>query len=67
MGSPMTIYNDYYPNRDKSLDNIVIKDLHADGLIDTDSLNSTMTRDGCLSKRTTDLGDNMITFFGIEK
>ena len=67
MGSPMTIFNDYYPNRDRSLDNIVIKDLHADGLIDTDSLNSTMTRDGCLSKRTTDLGDNMITFFGIEK
>lgn len=67
MGSPMTKYNDYYPNRDKSLDNIVIKDLYADGLIDTDSLNTTMTLNGCLSKRTTDLGDNMISFFGIEK
>lgn len=67
MGSPMTIYNDYYPNRDKSLDNIIIRDLHSDGLIDTDSLNTTISYDGCLSKRTTDLGDNMISFFGIEK
>lgn len=67
MGSPMTIYNDYYPNRDKSLDSIIIKDLHDDGLIDSDSLNTTMSLNGCLSKRTTDLGDNMISFFGIEK
>ena len=39
-GSTMTIYYDYYPNTDKSLDRIVIRDLYADGFIDTDSLNN---------------------------
>ena len=29
-GSPMTIYYDYYPNTDKSIDSIVIRDLYAD-------------------------------------
>jgi hypothetical protein len=66
-GSPMTIYDDYYPNRDKSLDNIVIRDLFADGLINTDSLNTTVSSAGMVEKRTTKLGDDMIYFFGIEK
>ena len=35
--------------------------------IKIESLNTTMSLSGCLSKRTTDLGDNMISFFGIEK
>lgn len=66
-GSPMTIYNDYYPDRDKSLDNIVIRDLYADGFISTNSLSTTVTSAGMVEKRTTRLGDDMIEFFGIEK
>lgn len=66
-GSPMTIYNDYYPNRDKSLDSIIVRDLYADGFINTDSLNANMTGSGMVEKRTTALGDDMIKFFGIEK
>ena len=67
MGSPMKIFNDYYTKRDKSLDNVVIRDLYADGLINTDSLNSIVSRNGMLEKRTTALGDDMIQFFGITK
>ena len=67
MGAPMRIYNDYYAKRDKSLDNVVIRDLYADGLINTDSLNSIVSKNGMLEKRTTALGDDMIQFFGIIK
>ncbi len=67
MGSPMKIYNNYYTQRDKSLDNVIIRDLYADGLINTDSLNSTVSKNGMLEKRTTALGDDMIQFFGIIK
>lgn len=67
MGAPITIYDDYYPKRDKSLDKVIIRDLYSDGLISTDSLNTTMTKDGMLAKKTTDLGDNLIEFFGIEQ
>ena len=66
-GSPMTIYNDYYPERDKSLDNIVIRDLYTDGFISTNSLSTTVTSTGMIEKCTTKLGDDMIDFFGIEK
>ncbi len=66
-GSPMTIYNDYYPDRDKSLDNIIIRDLYADGLINTNSLSTNVTSAGMVEKRTTRLGDDMIEFLGIEK
>lgn len=63
----MTIYYDYYPNTDKSLDRIVIRDLYADGFIDTDSLNAMVSSSGMVEKHTTSLGDDMIEFFGIEK
>lgn len=66
-GSTMTIYYDYYPNTDKSLDRIVIRDLYADGFIDTDSLNAMASSSGMVEKHTTSLGDDMIEFFGIEK
>ena len=66
-GSTMTIYYDYYPNTDKSLDRIVIRDLYADGFIDTDSLNAMVSSSGMVEKHTTSLGDDMIEFFGIEK
>ena len=67
IGSPMTIYNEYYPNRDRSIDNIIIRDLYLDGLINSDSLNGSMTKDGMLAKRTTELGDDLIEFFNIKK
>ena len=66
-GSTMTIYYDYYPNMDKSLDSIVIRDLYADGFIDTDVLNAIVSSSGMVDKHTTKLGDDMIEFFGIEK
>lgn len=65
--SPITIYYDYYPDSDRDLDKIIIRDLYADGMIDTESLNASMTWSGCISKRTTRLGDDMIIFFGIDK
>ena len=65
MSSILSIYEDYYPNLDKSLNKIIIQDLYRDGLINTDSYNSTMTWNGCISKRTTALGDEMISFFNI--
>ena len=67
MGSPMTMYDAIYPDRDKSLDNIIIRDLYTDGFIDTDSLNSIISGSGAVEKRTTGFGDEMIAFFGIEK
>lgn len=66
MGSPISIYNEYYPERVKDLDGVIVRDLYNDGLINTNSLNATMTGRGCLEKRTTRLGDDMIKFFGIE-
>jgi hypothetical protein len=67
MGSPMTLYDDIYPNRDKSLDSIIIRDLYTDGLINTDGLNAIMSNSGAVEKRTTALGDDMIDFFNINK
>ncbi len=67
LGSPMTIYDDIYPNRDKSIDNIIIRDLYDDGLIDTDSLNATVSWASCISPKTTSLGNDMISFFGIKE
>ena len=67
MGSTMTIYYNYYPNSDKSLDKIVIRDLYADGFTDTEALNAIVSSSGMVDKHTTTLGDDMIEFFGIEK
>ena len=64
--SPMTIYYNYYPDSDKDLDKIIVRDLYADGLINTESLNVSITWSDCISKMTTRLGDDMIHFFGIE-
>ena len=66
MSSPLSIYEEYYKNSNKSLNKIIVQDLYRDGLINTDSYNSTITWVGCLAKRTTPLGDDMITFFNIQ-
>lgn len=64
--SPMRIYYDYYGNDNEPLDRLVIRDLHADGMINTDSLFTSVIYQGCVEKKTTQLGDNMIAFFGIK-
>lgn len=63
--STMQIYSDYYSLNNEELDRIIVRDLYADGMISTDSLFTTATVDGCLEKKTTSLGDAMISFFGI--
>ena len=67
MGSPISIYDEYYPNRVKDLDGVIIRDLYNDGLINTNSLSGIMTGRGCLEKKTTPLGNDLIHFFGIDK
>lgn len=63
--STMQIYYDYNSNGSDDLDRIIVRDLYADGMITTDSLFGMTTVEGCLEKKTTSLGDNMINFFGI--
>ena len=65
--STMRIYYDYYGNDNEPLDRLVIRDLHADGMINTDSLFTTVIYQGAVGKKTTQLGDEMISFFGIKK
>ena len=66
MGSPITYYHKCFPENNSDLDRIINRDLYLDGMIDTESLSVTVTGNGCLEKRTTALGDDMISFFGIE-
>ena len=66
MGSPITYYHKCFPENNSDLDRIINRDLYLDGMIDTESLSVTVTGKGCLEKRTTALGDDMISFFGIE-
>lgn len=64
-GGLLTYFDDYYPNFDKKLQNIILKDLFRDGLTTTD-INGTMTSSGMNAKRTTELGDLFIILFGVE-
>lgn len=66
-GSPAQIYEQYYPNSDKDLDRIIIRDLYQDGVSSVDSIHTNCTASGVLSKKTTPLGDDFIQFFNIEK
>lgn len=65
--SPMSIYQECYPNTDKFIDKIIINDLYNDGMINTNALYASITWQGCIEKHTTQLGNDMISFFGIEK
>lgn len=64
-GGLLTYFDDYYPDFDKKLQNIILKDLFRDGLTTTD-INGTMTSSGMNIKRTTELGDLFIILFGVE-
>ena len=64
-GGLFTYFDDYYPDFNKALQSIILKDLFRDGLVHTDTGGS-MTSAGMEAKRTTELGDLFITVFGIE-
>ena len=61
MGSPLQplskVYPEVVPLKDKC-----INDLYNDGLMTTQSINVTMTVQGMLAKRTTELGDEFLSF-----
>lgn len=65
LGGAFTYFDNSFPDFNKQLRNIILKDLYHDGLttIDTDA---TMSRNGMDAKKTTELGDLFITIFGIE-
>lgn len=64
MGSPLQplskVYPEVVPLKDKC-----INDLYNDGLMTTQSINVTMTVQGMLAKRTTELGDEFLSFLKI--
>ena len=64
-GGLFPYFDDYYPDFNKALQSIILKDLFRDGLVNTDTAGS-MTSTGMEAKRTTELGDLFITVFGIE-
>ena len=64
-GGLFTYFDDHFPDFNKNLQNIILKELFRDGLINTDT-NGMMTGGGMEAKRTTKLGDLFITVFGIE-
>ena len=64
MGSPGQVLFDCYPElkAQEELVSKIVKELHADGVFSLDSLNTVMTGNGALAKRTTKLGDEFIDF-----
>lgn len=65
-GSIMTYFENSYPSFDKKREELILNDLYRDGLIDTNS-NGMVSSSGMESKRTTELGDLCISFFGVKK
>ena len=68
MGSPKTVLYDVYPElRDKDeYVNRIVKELYADGLMSTGGLDVTMTGDGMVASRVTDMGKEFIKFIAEE-
>lgn len=64
MGSPGQVLFDCYTElkAQEELVSKIVKELHADGVFSLDSLNTVMTGNGALAKRTTKLGDEFIAF-----
>lgn len=64
MGSPGKVLFDCYPElkAQEELVSKIVKELHADGVFNLDSLNTVMTGNGALAKRTTKMGDEFIDF-----
>lgn len=62
MGSPTTPLFQIYPELNNGLFNKIYADLYTDGMVNTESLNITMTGSGMVAKRTTPLGDEFLKF-----
>lgn len=63
--SPLNLFYEEYPEfkSQNSLILLISKKLYNDGLLDSESLNISMTINGAKSKRTSNLGDNFLSFF----
>lgn len=64
MGSPKNVLFEVYPElkeKEKYVDKIV-KELYSDGLMTTESLNTTMSASGMVACRTSEMGNDFIRF-----
>lgn len=64
MGGLSTVleYNMPFLKNQKDIYNQVWRDLYSHGLVDTEGMNTTMSRQGLEDKRTTDIGDEFLRF-----
>ena len=64
MGSPVEPLTSVYPELKGNYEFIdkIVRDLYADKLMDTDSINCTMTSQGMVASRTTSWGNQFISF-----
>ena len=64
MGSPLQPMYKVFPELESnnSLVNKIVADLYNDGMLNTSSMNATMTGNGMVASRTTDLGNKFIGF-----
>lgn len=67
MGSPSDLLFKAYPELNTPLFNKIYRDVYLDGLVNTESLNVSMTSNGMEAKRTTALGDEFLKFILISK
>lgn len=65
-GSVFHFFDKTYPNIDKSRRNLIVSELQRDGLVQS-FVDGTMTSSGMAAKRTTDLGDLFLSFYGIRR
>lgn len=62
MGSPSSVLFQVHPELDNYLFDKVFNDVYSDGMVSTNQLNTSMTGHGMVSKRTTKLGDDFLSF-----
>jgi hypothetical protein len=64
MGSPQDVLFDVYPELQDKKPYVkrIVKELYADGLMNTESLDCTMTASGMVASRVTEMGDDFIGF-----
>ena len=65
-GSAMHFFYNRYPDFDRNRATLIMNELHRDGLI-TSSSEATVSFSGMEAKRTSELGDLFISFFGIKE
>ena len=62
MGSPKDLLFQTCPELNTPIFDKIFKDLYLDGLVTSDSINTTMTANGMIAKRTSALGDEFLSF-----